>query len=656
MSEVELPGSPSENGSLNGSSNGSPHRVPHIYEGPTDHIINDVIVRFAGDGGEGVITTGEFFSMTMAQCGLNIFKVTSLPAEIKGGPAMIQVRVGETQPLSQGSYLDILVCFNNEVYQINKADLKPNGVLIYDSECKVDDTNAAAQKYELPFSEIAKKQAGSALAKNMVVLGAICHLLGVDPALIENLIHKKFDRKGEKVVNNNLHGLQLGRTAAEQLDNGIPFRIQPGEAKPGLIMPGNDAIALGCIASGLSVFAGYPITPASTILEKLATMLPRFGGRVIQAEDEIASLGMVLGASYAGYKAATSTSGPGVSLMVEEIGLASMAEIPCVIFDAQRGGPSTGLPTKQEQSDLNLAIYGGHGDAPRIVLAPATVEDCFTMTIEAFNLSEMCQMPTLFLTDFYLAQAAATMAEPDMEKVEVISRARPTAEQLENYKRFQLTESGVSPMAKPYDDATYYIATGLEHNEIGNPDISPATHKNMSDKRHNKLQIAVDYAQAKGIFTREYGDENAEFGFITWGSTEGAMQEAIDLAKQWGLPAAQLHIMLLNPLPADVIFEFIKKHPRIIVAELNYTGQLAQRLRAALNIQVESFTKCTGQPFTPYELLKHILALHDWDDDRSEPVLSQVASVQKQRQVPAPTPGHDGQGATTDGGVAVSRI
>jgi 2-oxoglutarate ferredoxin oxidoreductase subunit alpha len=421
-------------------------------------------------------------------------------------------------------------------------------------------------------------------------------------------------------------------------------------------MPGNDAIALGAIASGLKVFAGYPITPASTILEKLAVMLPKFGGRVIQAEDEIASLGMVLGASYAGYKAATSTSGPGVSLMVEEIGLASMAEIPCVIFDAQRGGPSTGLPTKQEQSDLNLAIYGGHGDAPRIVIAPATVEDCFTMTIEAFNLSEMCQMPTLFLTDFYLAQAAATMEEPNISEVQVINRARPTAEQLENYKRFQLTENGISPMAKPYDDATYYIATGLEHNEIGNPDISPAAHKKMSDKRHQKLQVAVDYALEKGIFAREYGDPNAEIGFITWGSTEGAMQEAINLAKQWDLPAAQLHILLMNPLPADVIYQFIDKHPRIVVAELNYTGQLAQRLRAALNIQVESFTKCTGQPFTPYELLKHIMSLHDWDDDRSEPVLSHVARVQTQMQVPAPKPGHDGQDANMGGAVAVSRI
>ncbi len=653
MTQAELQETATQNGAIpTNKSNGA----PHIYEEPLHHIINDVIVRFAGDGGEGVITTGEFFSLTMAKCGLNIFKTTSLPAEIKGGPAMIQVRVGETQPRSQGSHLDILVCFNNEVYQINKADLKPNGVLIYDSSCEVDNTNADAQKYELPFGEIAKKQAGGALAKNMVVLGAICQLLGVDPALIEDLIHKKFDRKGEKVVSNNLHGLQLGRTAASGLDNRIPFRIQPGEPKEILIMPGNDAIALGAIASGLKVFAGYPITPASTILEKLAVMLPKFGGRVIQAEDEIASLGMVLGASYAGYKAATSTSGPGVSLMIEEIGLASMAEIPCVIFDAQRGGPSTGLPTKQEQSDLNIAIYGGHGDAPRIVLAPANVEDCFTMTVEAFNLAEMCQMPTLFLTDFYLAQAAATMEEPDVNDFEIISRARPTAEQLENYKRFQLTENGISPMAKPYDDATYYIATGLEHNEIGNPDISPAAHKKMSDKRHQKLQVAVDYAVKKGTFTREFGDPNAEIGFITWGSTEGAMQEAINLASEYGLPAAQLHILLLNPLPGDVILDFMEKHPRVIVAELNYTGQLAQRLRAALNVQVESFTKCTGQPFTPYELLRHIMSLSDWDDDRSEPVLSQVARVQKQRQVPAPQPGHDGQDANMGGAVAVSRI
>ncbi|MBV9469922.1 MAG: 2-oxoacid:acceptor oxidoreductase subunit alpha [Abitibacteriaceae bacterium] len=620
------------------------------------HIVNDVIVRFAGDGGEGVITTGEFFGLALARSGLDIFKVTSLPAEIKGGPAMIQVRVGEEPPKSQGSFLDILVCFNNEVYHLNKADLKPNGVLIYDPDCEIDETNADATKIEIPLTEIAKKEAGGALSKNMVALGAIGGLLDIEAELFEPLVHARWGKKGEKVIGNNLAALRLGRDFAQNLKHLVPFRIQrhPHKGAQVIQLGGNDAIALGSIASGLSVFAGYPITPASTILEKLAVMLPSFGGKVMQVEDEIAALGCVLGASYAGYKAATSTSGPGVSLMVEEIGLASMAEIPCVIFDAQRGGPSTGLPTKEEQSDLNLAIYGGHGDSPRIVLAPANVRDCFDLTIEAFNLSEMCQMPTLFLTDFYLAQAAATTPEPDLSSYEIINRLRPTAEDLKDYKRFKLTESGVSPMAKPYDDATFYIATGLEHNEIGNPDISPAAHRKMSDKRHQKLQTAIDYAEKKGTFARQYGDPEADIAVITWGSTEGAMQEAIDLAARQDLSVAQLHLLLLNPLPDQTIFEFIKNRKRIIVAELNYTGQLAQRLRAALNIQVESFTKCTGQPFTPYELLKQIMYYFDWDTGRSEPVLSQVARVQKQRQAMVPTPGHDGQGIEISG--AVTRV
>lgn len=616
-------------------------------------ILNDVIIRIAGDGGEGVRTTGEFLAIALGRLGLRIFKIESLPAEIKGGPSMFQLRVSETPPKSQGSHLDILVCFNDEVYQIHKADLKPNGVLIYDSECQVDETNIDAQKIEIAFSEIAKREAGGARAKNMVALGAIAEFLSVDTEVVNHLIHQKFDRKGEKIVAANLLGLGLGRTAAQNTGEQIPFGIERRSSTRSagdelLMMGGNDAIALGALASGLGVFAGYPITPASTILEKLANLLPKFGGRVIQAEDEIASLGIVLGASYAGQKAATSTSGPGVSLMIEEIGLASMAEIPCVIFDAQRGGPSTGLPTKQEQSDLNLAIYGGHGDAPRIVLAPANIQDCFDLTIEAFNLSEMCQMPTLFLTDFYLANAGALIPEPDLSSYEIINRARPTAEQLQNYKRFELTESGVSPMAKPFDDATYYIATGLEHNETGKPDISPAAHKNMSDKRHKKLNVAVEYANKKQIFARHYGSEDAEIGFITWGSTEGAMQEAVDLASQQGLETAHLHVLLMNPLPEEQIRQFLRGKKQIVVAELNYTGQFAQRLRAALNIQVESFTKCTGQPFTPYELLQQILFLNGWGDDKSEPVLTQVARVQHQRQVKAPTPGHQGQGENAD--------
>lgn len=651
---------PVVNDATSASANGAPHSqsTSSPIRPLGQEIINDVIVRFAGDGGEGVITTGEFFSIVASRMGLDILKVTSLPAEIKGGPAMIQVRVGEGKPKSQGSYLDVLVCFNNEVYQMHKADLKPNGVLITDPDCEVDDTNADATKFEVPFAEIAKKEAGGALAKNMVVLGAMSGLLGMPFEPFEDLIHKKFDRKGEKVVGNNLSGLRLGREyiLERKWEERVPFHIETLPPHNKLLMTGNDAIALGAIAAGLKVFAGYPITPASTILEKLASTLPKFGGKVIQAEDEIAALGMVLGASYAGFKAATSTSGPGVSLMTEEIGLASMAEVPCVIFDAQRGGPSTGLPTKQEQSDLNTAIYGGHGDAPRIVLAPATVKDCFGLTIEAFNLAEMCQMPVLFLTDFYLAQAGRTMDEPELEKFPVIDRLRPTPEQLQNYHRFEPTENGVSPMAKPFDDATYYIATGLEHNELGNPDISPVAHRKMSDKRHKKLDVAVEYALQRGTFAREYGDPNAKIGMITWGSTEGAMQEAIDLAINWELPVAQLHLLLLNPLPADVIFKFLEGKERVVVAELNYTGQLAQRLRAALNVSVESFTKCTGQPFTPYELLREIMVMQGWGTERSDPVLSQIARVQHQRQVPMPTPGHDGQDANMGGAVAVSRI
>ena len=621
-------------------------------------ILNDCIIRIAGDGGEGVRTTGEFLAIALGRLGLSIFKIESLPAEIKGGPSMFQLRVGEMPPKSQGSHLDVLVCFNDEVYQIHKADLKPNGVLIYDSECQVDETNQDAQRIEIAFSEIAKREAGGARAKNMVALGAIAEFLGVDTSVVTHLIHQKFDRKGEKIVAANLLGLGLGRTAAQNSGEAIPFGVEriSSTRKDGdelLMMGGNDAIALGALASGLGVFAGYPITPASTILEKLATLLPKFGGRVIQAEDEIASLGIVLGASYAGKKAATSTSGPGVSLMIEEIGLASMAEIPCVIFDAQRGGPSTGLPTKQEQSDLNLAIYGGHGDAPRIVLAPANIQDCFDLTIEAFNLSEMCQMPTLFLTDFYLANAGALIPEPDLANYEIIDRVRPTAEQLQNYKRFELTESGVSPMAKPFDDATYYIATGLEHNEAGKPDISPAAHKNMSDKRHKKLNVAVEYANRKQIFARHYGSEDAKIGFMTWGSTEGAMREAIDLAARQGLETAQLHVLLMNPLPEEQIRAFLQGKETIVVAELNYTGQFAQRLRAALNIQVDSFTKCTGQPFTPYELLQQILFLNGWGMDKSEPVLTQVARVQHQRQVAAPTAGHQGQGETENSGTRI---
>jgi len=623
---------------------------------PGHEIINDVTIRFAGDGGEGVITSGDFMAAAASSMGLEILKVTSLPAEIKGGPAMIQVRIGRELPQSQGSLLDVLVCFNDEVYHLHKGDLKPNGILLYDSECKIDETNAEALKIEVPFTQLAKKQAGGALAKNMVVMGSVGAVLGISFEQFEKLVHDKFDRKGEKVVEANLNGLRIGHEYVQQWVQHVPFHLEPEAPHHKLLMSGNDAIALGAVASGLSVFAGYPITPASTIMEKLATLLPSFGGKLIQAEDEIAALGMVLGASFAGHKSATATSGPGVSLMAEEIGLASMTELPCVIFDAQRGGPSTGMPTKEEQSDLNLAIYGGHGDAPRLVLAPANVEDCFHLTVEAFNLSEMCQMPTLLLTDFYLAQAGSTINEPDVDAIEVIDRLRPNEEQLQEYNRFALTENNISPMAKPGEDPVYFVATGLEHNEKGNPDISPAAHRKMSDKRHGKLRVAQEYAERKGTFTRRYGSDDAKIGIITWGSTEGAISEAIDLAAKWDLPVQQLHLLLLNPLPEKEIYDFIYSKDKVIVAELNYTGQLAQRLRAALSVPVDSYTKCTGQPFTPYEIFKEIMVWHGWDAERSDPVLTQVARVQHQYQVPIPAPGHQGQDEHMAGSVPVTRF
>jgi 2-oxoglutarate ferredoxin oxidoreductase subunit alpha len=295
----------------------------------------------------------------------------------------------------------------------------------------------------------------------------------------------------------------------------------------------------------------------------------------------------------------TATAGPGLSLMVEIMGLATMSEIPIVIVDAQRGGPSTGLPTKMEQGDLNLAVYGAHGDAPRIVLAPGDVEECAYFMMHAFNLSEKYQVPVLFLTDQSLAHRTQTFPYPDFNKIPIVNRLTPTDEQLKEYKRFQNTENGVSPMAIPGMEGGCYAATGLEHSDKGSPNFTGPVHVEMSEKRARKIRAA---SKEKG-FTTRFGPAKAKIGIIGWGSTQGVIREGAELATAQGISVAQLQLKMIAPLPEAEIKEFIASVEQVVVAELNYTGQLNQMIRGAFLVPTISLTKCEGLPFYAEEIL-----------------------------------------------------
>lgn len=564
----------------------------------------DVVFRIGGEGGEGVISCGEILTLACARMGLEIYTFRSYPAEIKGGPAMFQVRTSREFLLSQGSDIDVLVCFNQEAYDRHAKDLRKDGqgVVVYDSSSTQPEEGLDALLYGVPVSEMAKLEVRNYLTKNIIFLGILSKLFGIDFSILETIIREKFGRKGEAILNLNFQALKLGYQQAEKNHSKKDdFFIESKPSDHRLVLSGNQALALGAVQAGMRFYAGYPITPATDIMELLARELPRFGGTVVQAEDEIAAIGMVLGASFSGVKAMTASSGPGIDLMTEFLGLASMAEIPCVIIDCQRAGPSTGMPTKTEQSDLKHAIHSGHGDAPRIVMALSSVEDAFYGMIRAFNYAVRCQMPVIVLSDQYLAQRTATVRKPDVMKVQVEEILKPTSGELEHFKRFRATESGVSPVTTPGTPGGGFSATGIEHDEDCELSYEPDNHRRMTEKRWKKANLLL---QGPDLF-RRYGALDAEVGIVGWGSSEGVIREAVAQATAKGYRVAAFHPKLLHPV-ANELGDFVRSVKTVIVPELNFTGQFAREIRARYLVDVVQLNKVTGLPFTPNEILKKI--------------------------------------------------
>jgi 2-oxoglutarate ferredoxin oxidoreductase subunit alpha len=375
-----------------------------------------------------------------------------------------------------------------------------------------------------------------------------------------------------------------------------------GHDEERILLNGNDAIVLGALVAGCDFFAGYPITPASSILEALAAEMPKSGRTCIQAEDEMSALAHCLGASYAGKKAMTATSGPGFSLMQELLGLSSTAELPVVIVNCMRGGPSTGLPTKPEQSDLNEMVYGSHGEASRIVLAPAGVRDSFYQTIWAFNLAEKYQLPVILATDHSLSNRTENIHVPSLKGVPILRRKLASAADLKDYKRYQFTEDGVSPQSLPGMPGGVHTAEGLEHNEYGNPNYTGANHEAMVKKRLHKIDDAWRYP----IATERFGDEHPDLLVVTWGSTKGPVKEAVTQALHEGKKVGYVVTKMLNPLPVEGFIDLIEKAPQVLVAEMNHTGQLDGILRKHVHRPMQRLNKIQGTPITWLEIKEKI--------------------------------------------------
>ncbi|UEX89287.1 2-oxoacid:acceptor oxidoreductase subunit alpha [Staphylococcus ratti] len=564
--------------------------------------------KVGGQQGEGIESTGEIFATAMNRKGYYLYGYRHFSSRIKGGHTNNKIRVSTTPVHAISDDLDVLVAFDQETIVLNHHEMREDSVILADSKAKPEKPeDCKAQLIVLPFTEIAK-ELGTPLMKNMVAIGATAALMQLETTTFESLIQNMFEKKGEKVVHLNIDALNKGyHMMSEQLSQiEGDFILEEGSGTPHLYMIGNDAIGLGAITGGSRFMAAYPITPASEIMEYMIDHLPKVKGTVIQTEDEIAAATMAIGANYAGVRAFTASAGPGLSLMMEAIGLSGMTETPLVIVNTQRGGPSTGLPTKQEQSDLMQMIYGTHGDIPKIVLAPTDAEDAFYLTVEAFNLAEEYQCPVILLSDLQLSLGKQTVPHLDYQRVE-IRRGDLITEAIERdaddkayFKRYALTESGVSPRPIPGVKGGIHHVTGVEHNDEGKPSESAINRQNQMDKRMRKTDHLLINAPVEG----EVDSEEIDILYLGFISTKGAIQEGVKRIQEAGHTAAHLQLRQLHPFPTEAVQKAVDKAQKVVVVEHNYQGQLANiiKMNVQLGNKLVNQTKYDGTPFLPKEI------------------------------------------------------
>lgn len=563
--------------------------------------------KVGGQQGEGIESTGEIFATAMNRQGYYLYGYRHFSSRIKGGHTNNKIRVSSKPVRAISDDLDILIAFDQETIEVNYHEMLEGSIIIADEKAKPQNPeDSKAQLVSLPFTGVAK-ELGTALMKNMVAVGATCAVMNLDTKVFESLIKDLFGKKGDSVVDLNIQALNEGyRLMSEQMDDlQSEHTLEPTDSEGHLFMIGNDAIGLGAVAAGVRFMAAYPITPASEIMEYMIDRLPALGGTVIQTEDEIAACTMAIGSNYAGVRSFTSSAGPGLSLMMESIGLSGMTETPLVIVNTQRGGPSTGLPTKQEQSDLMQMIYGTHGDIPKIVLAPTSASDAFYLTVEAFNLAEEYQCPVILLSDLQLSLGKQTVESLDYSKVE-IRRGALVEGDLEKqedkayFKRYALTDSGISPRILPGTKGGIHHVTGVEHDEEGKPSESAENRQKQMDKRMRKTaQLLID----EPVESNEKYEE-ADILYVGFISTAGAIEEAISRLDQQNVKVNHIQIRQLHPFPSDVVQEAFNKAKKVVVAEHNYQGQLSNIIKMNINHQnkIINQTKYDGTPFLPHEI------------------------------------------------------
>lgn len=548
----------------------------------------DFVVRFAGEGGQGVVTASEMLARAAGSVGYHVQTFATFPSQIIGGPTWTQTRISTTPVLSPGDELDVLVALNPYAYEAHQGEVRTNGVVLHDSAFEVPSDNRAIG---VPFDQLAKT-AGEARSANMVIIGALAHLVNMPLQYFESFVRQRFQGR-DAIIEANITALGLGHEHAATSEMQIGQLDDPEKPEGELLLlKGNEALALGALAAGLDFYVGYPISPATTILMFMERNLVGPGKFAYQVSSEIESITSVLGAGFAGKKAMTATAGPGFSLMSEGLGLGWMAEIPCVVVDVQRGGPATGLPTKTEQSDLLACLHPAHGDVKLPIIAPGSVEECFYAAVMAFNWAERYQGPVILMSEMSMAERAQNIPRPDTSKLMV--EERKVYYGSDGYLRYEGFE--LSPMPVPGQPGAY-VANGSEHDSLGDTTHLGSRHIQMTQRRFSKLKLLED-----DNYERENTDE--PIAVMTWGGSKGSTREAYDKLVSQGERIGWYFTMQLHPLPPKLLEELREKE-LVVVPELNYQGQFASILRSE-GVRAQAITQYTGLPFKVSDLMESL--------------------------------------------------
>jgi 2-oxoglutarate ferredoxin oxidoreductase subunit alpha len=519
----------------------------------------------------------------------------------------MQVRVDTEEIFAQEHATDLLVALNKDTILKHIDCLKPGSGIIYDGEKITLEQDDPGRKdvrlFSVPLSGIVQQLGGKPILRNVVAIGASIGLVDYDLSLLDDLLTTSFRKKSEAVVRQNIDAARQGCDYAKaNYADQFPWKLRKQDTEPRMLISGDRAVCLGALRAGCKFVAGYPMTPSTPILEYLASKERDYSLVVKQAEDEIAAINMVIGASLAGVRAMTCTSGGGFSLMVEGLGLAAMTEVPIVIVEGQRPGPSTSMATRTEQSDLKFALSASHGEFPRIVVAPGDAEECFYLTMEAFNLADKFQIQVIVLVDKYVLTSARTVERFDprrvkIERGEFLSEAQLA--EIGTYIRYSDTPTGASPRTIPGQKGGIFTTTSDEHNEVGHIHEGRENRTWIVDRRFRKLQAAERVIPAPQL----HGEPEADVTLVGWGSTKGPILEAMKMLAHEGIRTSFLQIVYLSPFPAKRVSEILSKARKLILVENSKTAQLGGMIREHTGILIsDQVLKYDGRPFTPEEI------------------------------------------------------